>query len=223
MTPRRAEKENSDLWDELTAVLISTAAGRGFTVKVAPRLIRIESAPSSTSAAALSDIGRQVTVEILTDLIAFFQNTNDPEELMNIYSTDLFKYLAGDMIGQSTISLTISDVTEEKMNSGRGGEQRKPCLHFKERNKLMVLNKTNAAAIAKELGPETANWVGARITLSAPMIEAFGRQSRSIRVESIEPPHVAAKPRPGGKEKPSVADGLFGEMEPEPVKFVDPA
>ena len=46
-----------------------------------------------------------VTDVILTDLITYFESV---EDVMNIYSTDLFQYMAGDMIGQSTITLTIS-------------------------------------------------------------------------------------------------------------------
>lgn len=193
-------------WSDLADILKTVAAERGYTVTVEPDAINIESAPSSTSHAAVTDIGRAVTTEVLIDLITFFHNTTNPEELMNIYSTDLFKYLAGDMIGQSTITLTISSVTLEKMNSGKGGEQTKPCLHFKEREKMMVLNKTNAAAIAKELGPETDRWIGGRVTLNAPMIEAFGRQSRSIRVTRIEPPQIDPKPRPAnGATQPQPA------------------
>ena len=183
-------------WHGLAAELATVAADRGFTVQVEPRLIHIENEPCATAYAALSDIGKPVTLEVLGDLIKFFRNAIDLEELMNIYSTDLFKYLAGDMIGQNTVTLTISGVTLEKMNSGKGGEQVKPCLHFTERDKMMVLNKTNAAAIAKELGGETDRWVGAKITVNAPMIEAFGRQSRSIRVIKVEPPQVVDKPRP---------------------------
>jgi len=211
-------------WADLADILKTVAAERGYTVTIEPRAINIESAPSSTSYAAVTDIGRIVTTEVLIDLITFFHNTTNPEELMNIYSTDLFKYLAGDMIGQSTITLTISSVTLEKMNSGKGGEQTKPCLHFKEREKMMVLNKTNAAAIAKELGPETENWVGSRVTLSAPMIEAFGKQSRTIRVTRVDPPQVAAKSRTSSPAEASpIADDLFGGLPVAPVKYVDPA
>ena len=137
----------------------------------------------------------QPTDEILTDLTEWFSNTEEP---MNIYSTDLFQFLAGDMIGTSTITLTISSVTLENMNSGKGGAQTKPCLHFAERNKLMVLNKTNAKLIAGELGPETENWKGARVTIAAPIIDAFGKSARSLRVVKVEPPPAMVAPKPRG-------------------------
>ena len=148
----------------------------------------------------------ELTDEHLTDLIAYFSNRPvDLEDSVNIYSTDLFTYLAGDMIGQATIALTISGVTLESMNSGKGGAQTKPCLHFKERNKLMVLNKTNAKTIAAILGPETENWVGARVTIGTAMVDAFGKTTRSLRIVDVQPEKiVAAKPRPAnGKTEPS--------------------
>ena len=164
--------------------------------------------------------GGNVTPEHLTDLINWFDNkpadAGDEETIMNIYSTDLFTYLAGDMIGQSTIALTISAVSLENMNSGKGGAQTKPCLHFKERSKLMVLNKTNAKMLAGELGPETDNWIGARVTIAAPVVDAFGKSARSLRVIKVEPParvQAEPKPRPAANARPAatVAEDFFGD------------
>ena len=149
-----------------------------------------------------------VTDEVLSDLIVFFE-TVEEIDIMNIYSTDLFQFMAGDMLGQSTIALTIADVTMESMNSGKGGQQTKPCLRFKERSKLMVLNKTNAKTLAAILGPETENWKGARVTIAAPVIDAFGKSARSLRITDVQPEKiVAAKPRPNSREQEATyADG----------------
>ena len=149
-----------------------------------------------------------VTDEVLTDLIAYFENV---EDVMNIYSTDLFQYMAGDMIGQSNITLTIANVTMENMNSGKGA-QTKPCLRFQERDKLMVLNKTNAKTLAAILGPETDNWKGARVTIAAPIVDAFGKSARSLRVVDVQPPaQIPAKPRNASTTQqpaaPTYADG----------------
>lgn len=148
--------------------------------------------------------------EHLNDLTAYFTNHPiDKENSMNIYSTDLFQYMAGDMIGQSTIVLTIADVTMENMNSGKGGQQTKPCLRFKERSKLMVLNKTNAKTLAGILGPETENWKGARVTIAAPVVDAFGKSARSLRVTDVQPPNqIPVKTRNGhAPAGPTYADG----------------
>jgi len=157
-----------------------------------------------------------VTDEALSDFIAYLDNKEPCEEtIMNIYSTDLFQYMAGDMIGQSTIVLTIADVTMENMNSGKGGQQTKPCLRFKERSKLMVLNKTNAKTLAGFLGPETENWKGARVTIAAPVVDAFGKSARSLRITDVQPPaQIPVKTRNGNSSgdnwrdtAPTYADG----------------
>jgi hypothetical protein len=148
-----------------------------------------------------------VTDEVLTDLIAYFENV---EDVMNIYSTDLFKYLAGDMIGNRQVVLTITRVTVEKLGRGKE-EEMKPCLHFAERNKMLVLNKTNAKVLAAALGPETDLWVGGSVTIAAPMIEAFGKQTRSLKIVNVQPAATAAKPRNGTATQqppaPTYADG----------------
>ena len=194
-------------FDELAEVLATVAANRGFTVEVGRNRLLIECTVGGNCLKSYSYTGPQMSPEVLLDLIAFFENSEEP---MNIYSTDLFKYLAGDMIGQSTVTLTIVDVTMEDMNSGRGGKQTKPVVHFHERDKVMVLNKTNAAAIAKELGPETDMWRGGRVTLAAPVIDAFGQQRRSIRVTHVAPPNTPDKPRNGATAKaPATPAPLF--------------
>jgi len=201
------------------ARLVEIAAGRSFAVTVWPDALRIIYVVGDGSQVGQSWCGRLVDDEVIEDLIAYFENSEEP---MNIFSTELFKYLAGDMIADRNIVLTISGVTMESMNSGRGGEQTKPCLHFQERDKLMVLNKTNASFIAKTLGGETDNWIGARITLSAPMIDAFGKQTRTLRVMRVDPPQKQQSAANGNGKAAAQADWLDG-AEPEPVKFVDPA
>ncbi len=150
-----------------------------------------------------------VTDEVLTDLIAYFENV---EDVMNIYSTDLFTYLSGDMIGKGQIILTIAGFTQEDVNNGRGGKQVKQMLSFKERDKKMILNKTNANVLIGNLGPETDNWIGARIAIGAPIIDAFGKSQRSPRITNVEPPaQIPAKPRNGTATQqppaPTYADG----------------
>lgn len=138
------------------------------------------------------------TQDQLIDAIAVLQAQNPEDFDMNIFSTDLFKYLQGDMIGESRVKLTIANVTMEDIGGGgRGGTQSKPCLHFKEKDKTLILNKTNAVEIAQKLGPETDNWRGAVVTLVAPVIDAFGKQRRAVRIFEVQPAAVkAATPEP---------------------------
>jgi len=190
--------------DNLFERLIAAGVARGIEVMADHRQITLRRDTDSClqQRTAFGD----VTDEVLQDLIVFFE-TVEEIDVMNIYSTDLFQYMAGDMIGQSTIVLTIADVTMESMNSGKGGQQTKPCLRFKERSKLMVLNKTNAKTLAAILGPETENWKGARVTIAAPVVDAFGKSARSLRVTDVQPPAQVPAAPAGRTPAPTYADG----------------
>jgi len=59
----------------------------------------------------------------------------------------------------------ILDVTEERLETPRGPEP-KWLVWFKSATKRLVLNRTNAATIAKLTGSErTEDWIGHRIEL----------------------------------------------------------
>ena len=105
---------------------------------------------------------------------------------VNIFSTALFEFLSGEMIGAKDVVLTIKDVEMQEMNNGKQ-EETKPVVTFQERDKKWVLNKTSARALADALGPETTAWQGRKVVLHAPVISAFGRTMRAIRVKSVLP------------------------------------
>lgn len=203
--------------DNLFERLIAAGVARGIEVMADHRQITLRRDTDSClqQRTAFGD----VTDEVLQDLIVFFE-TVEEIDVMNIYSTDLFQYMAGDMIGQSTITLTIANVTMENMNSGKGA-QTKPCLRFQERDKLMVLNKTNAKTLAAILGPETDNWKGARVTIAAPVVDAFGKSARSLRVVDVQPPaQIPAKPRNGNAtQQPPVP--TYGDRSPVAPSALD--
>ena len=71
------------------------------------------------------------------------------------------------------------------------GSDRKLILHFENKEKGLVLNKTNGMAIASAFGPETDGWIGADIELFSMKVPFNGQQVDAIRVR-IPPP--AAKP-----------------------------
>lgn len=153
-----------------------------------------------------------LTSEHLTDLTTLFRNAGELDN-MNIFSTDLFKYLQGDMIGDSTITMTVLSVSMESISAGgRGGAQAKPVLHFKEKDKTLILNKTNALALAERLGPETDKWAGARVKLAAPMVDAFGKQKRAVRVVGVEPAASG-----NGNGKPGKAEAIEAEAAQQPA------
>lgn len=136
------------------------------------------------------------TDEMLEDFALVLESIDrgdcDDMNDINIYATDLFMYIEGGMIGDKEVTLTITDITLETMRSNERGQQSKPCLHFAEKQKMLVLNKTNVKVIADVLGPQTGAWAGAKVTLVAPWIDAFGKRTRAVRIARVVPPPAAS-------------------------------
>ncbi len=167
----------------LFEVQISTTSAKWFNTKPYPNLI---------------DLCRAVE-DTLTHLIEGVD--------LNIYSSQLFEYLSGEMLpadGRS-ITLTITKVVEETIGSSRG-ESVKPIVSFRERDKKLILNKTNSRRIAKQLGPETDNWIGASLELVGEMVKVGKETVRAVRVKSVslpaQPPAAAAGRRGGAGQAP---------------------
>ena len=118
---------------------------------------------------------------------------------MNIFSTNLFPYLEGLMIKDRPVTMTIKGVVNEKIASQRGTEL-KTTIHFKERDKALILNKTNAKQIADFFGGETDNWVGKKVTLFAEEGTWFGKHGYAVRVSDKMPKQDAP-----GKSKQNAA------------------
>jgi len=97
------------------------------------------------------------------------------------------RYLkAADFEGKP-VALTISEVIRDKVQMATGQKAEKYILRFKETEKELILNKTNAKAVAKILHePKAVNWTGERIILKPTTCEAFGEIVDCIRVEMRE-------------------------------------
>jgi hypothetical protein len=117
---------------------------------------------------------------------------------VNIFSTDLFEWLAAEMIGDKPISLTVKDVFQDKV-AGPRGEQTKVIISFVERPKKLILNKTNARTMAAALGAETDNWRGASVTFGVDNVQVGRNSVPSIRVRTAVPP---VKNHPNGNIHP---------------------
>jgi hypothetical protein len=105
----------------------------------------------------------------------------------DIFTTDLFPYLEGEEIKDKTLTLTIKDVRQEKMQSHKGKEESKYVLYFRETSKGFVLNKTNAKRIAILHGKMTGGWADKQITLYTEEVKAFGETHNALRVALATP------------------------------------
>lgn len=109
---------------------------------------------------------------------------------MNINEAYPTKYLgAADLQGRQ-VKVTIEDVTRETV-----GDDIKPVIYFRGKQKSLVLNKTNAMRIADVLGSgETDHWIGKDIWLHTERVDFQGKRTDAVRVMD-RPPVTAAAPQ----------------------------
>lgn len=85
-------------------------------------------------------------------------------------------------------TLTISNVTREKVIGPGGKKQECTILHFVEKEKPMVLNRLNSKIITKIYGtPYIEDWVGKKIQIYADLVEAFGETVEALRIRQTQP------------------------------------
>ena len=112
--------------------------------------------------------------------------------------------------GRATVRM--AGVSIEKV-----GEDKKPVLAFQGTKKRLVLNVTNARAIAEITGStETDEWRGRQIALVVTKVEYQGKRQDGIRVDypntapSAPAPVLAPVPPPVPVASPEESD-LFGD------------
>lgn len=103
---------------------------------------------------------------------------------MDINSAFPSKWLeSADLAGKTKV-VVMEDVTLEEVGDDK--EQR-PVVWFRNQEKGMVLNKTNAGTIAKLYGCETEDWSGKPIALYPTETSFRGEMVRCIRVKPERP------------------------------------
>ena len=102
------------------------------------------------------------------------------------------KYVAAEDLNGKPITLTITNVKLEEMQSHDNSKVSKPVVYFERATKGFVLNRTNATIIADLYGDETDGWTGKRITIYPTRVKAFGKEVAAIRVRD----QVPAKAKP---------------------------
>lgn len=90
---------------------------------------------------------------------------------------------AADLAGKTKV-LVMEDVTLEEVGDDK--EQR-PVVWFRNQEKGMVLNKTNAGTIVKLYGSETDEWSGKPIAIYPTETAFRGEMVPCIRVKSERP------------------------------------
>ena len=105
-----------------------------------------------------------------------------------------------DLLGRtSTVvieSVALEDVGDE--------DKRKPVIHFRGKQKGLVLNATNYNIIADAYGDETDDWAGQPIELYPTKVPFKGKLTDAIRVR-IPPTKPGPAPVPTPVPKPAPA------------------
>jgi hypothetical protein len=112
--------------------------------------------------------------------------------LNDLYPSNWLK--ASDIEDSRVVTIDRLEVAE--MQDGT----RKPALYFQEEEKGLILNKTNANAIAAVYGDDTDGWEGQKIQLISVPVEFNGKQVDAIRV----------RVRPQKQSQPKAKDSMGG-------------
>ena len=116
---------------------------------------------------------------------------------------------------QAPTTVTIERIDSEDF--ARPGEpaRRKPVLHFRGRQKALVLNKVNAYALAATHGKDMSKWVGASIQLKPETTTFGGKPTPCIRTYPVSGEvngHVLVQQAPPAKKAPAAEQLIDDEI-----------
>jgi hypothetical protein len=131
------------------------------------------------------------------------------------------KYLkAGDLMGREVV-VEISDVMpNQELRLPGGAVKVQHLLVFKGKKKQMVMNKTNAKAIAGLYGNRPSGWIGRRVILREEQVDYKGSRVPGLRVKKQLPPGEKSRtidlPQPPGEADLEWGDGSSGSPPHDP-------
>jgi hypothetical protein len=128
------------------------------------------------------------------------------------------KYIAAPDLNNRNVRVTIARVEIEKV-----GDDTKPVIYFKGKEKALVCNKTNAKAIAAAYGDEMNDWIGVELILFPIMTDYQGESKPAVRVRAPQPKD---NPRPaeprrqlGGVSDMHIEQQEAGHLDDGPEDF----
>lgn len=124
------------------------------------------------------------------------------------------RYLSGDDLDEEVV-VTIEKVVLESFRDPRTRvEARKPVMYFQRAKRGLIVNRTNWRAVADLYGDESDNWTGKRISLAPVMVDAYGKQTRAVRVRPAKPtpmPRPAAETTEAGSPVEASEEAMVAE------------
>ena len=91
--------------------------------------------------------------------------------------------------GKREATATVTKMGTEKVTGQQGRKEDCFVVHFKEFDKPMILNRTNAKAIEKVAGSGLVqDWIGTQVTLYVEKgVKAFGEVVDALRIRDKKP------------------------------------
>lgn len=111
---------------------------------------------------------------------------------------DVFKskYLRGDDIGEAEVAVIIADVVPEIVVEG---EDPKPVMYFKGKEKGMVINSGNWDALAYAYGDESDNWKGKSAVIYTIIGTFQGKTGHWLRIKAKKAAKRVESENPGAE------------------------
>ena len=135
---------------------------------------------------------------------------------MPSYKTAFGSYIKAEDLGGRQVRVTIERVAIEEIKSDNKSEK-KLVAHFAGKDKGLVLNKTNANAIAAVYGDDSDNWEGAEVDLYPAMVQFKDKMVEAIRVKV--PPVQMQQRQPIQRPAPPAGTAVT-ERDPPPPEDV---
>lgn len=124
------------------------------------------------------------------------------------------KYLKADDLQGREVRVTMQSVELEKI-----GDDNKPVLYFKGKDKGVVLNKTNANTISVGYGDDTDEWFDQPLILFSVMVDFNGKVGPAIRCRiptakdnKAVPSQRKADPISSGPQRQPASEALDDEI-----------
>jgi hypothetical protein len=128
------------------------------------------------------------------------------ENRMNIGAAFPSKYLkAANIPEDRPVQVRIYRVEQEDVSGKGAAKEVKPVLYFVGKEKGMVLNKTNAQAIANAYGQETTEWRGKPVEIYVGETQYAGDVVACLRIRI---PKVSAGNSAGARPAPAAREAV---------------
>jgi len=133
-----------------------------------------------------------------------------------------YEYLGSySLDGKKEIIVTVSKLAQEKVTGQQGRKEDCFVVYFKEFDKGMILNRTNARAIEKVAGSGLVeDWVGVQVTLYVEKgVKAFGDVVDALRIRDKKPTRQTMTKEIETSMLDAIKNGKSAQVEQALIKY----